>query len=258
MEVTIYLETLDKNYIENAINENYFEIPFWVKALATVAYFISLFSSVILIMFVIYESQGFASHHRLLTNQFLSWVYSIVAFYSSICCGIEFIGIWIGSLPHGLCKFNAWLMGSLAFVCILFLVMITVIRFMYLCVWKRIKIMMDDLIARIVIFWIFLVVILVAFTAITISEFEPNSILICQGIKPLNDNQRIPIIIIAVIFCALIQFLLQIQIWIKQCQIDKEENPDQAIPKTLESLALNIFLSILVFAGAGSCYFLNR
>ena len=255
---TTFFETSDKSFIDVTINENYFEIPFWVKVLVTFAYFTSLFASGILIIFVIYESQGFAAHHRLLTNCFLSWFYSTVAFYSSICCGIEFIGIWFGSLPYRICQFNCWLMGGLTLVCILFLVMISLTRFLYVCIWKRMKIMMDDLIARIVVTWIFLFGLLVTISAAISPGLEPNNILICQGIKPLTDNQRIPIIIAAVIFCALIQLLLQIQIWFKQCQIDKEENPDQAIPKTLESLALNIFLSILGLAGARSMYVLNR
>ena len=61
---------------------------FWLKLATFGVYFVELISSVTLIAFVVYETNGYAGHYRTLINQLLSFLYAAVSlhFKNPNCC----------------------------------------------------------------------------------------------------------------------------------------------------------------------------
>ena len=128
--------------------DNYFQLGLWVKISATLCYFVSICSSVILVIFVFYERQGMASNYRMLSNQLLSSFYFNMAIASCFCCGIDLFGVWLGELPQKVCQFNVYFKdGLLIMTNLMFFCLMSLTKFMYIVVWKRLKIL-EDFLAR--------------------------------------------------------------------------------------------------------------
>ena len=57
-------------------------VPFdsiWLKMISVVVYTIEVMASMVMFMFVRYETQGLAGHYRTIINQFLSYLYGVVS-----------------------------------------------------------------------------------------------------------------------------------------------------------------------------------
>ena len=77
------------------------------------------------------------------------------AFYTIIVLGIQNIRVWYGPLPFEMCYIQVWF-TNFSFWCfnlILFLIYLT--KFTFICIWKRMKTMDDNMIVRIVMIWVF-------------------------------------------------------------------------------------------------------
>ena len=51
----------------------------WLKIMTIGVYFVEVISSVIMLAFVAYETNGYAGHYRTLINQLLSYLYAAVS-----------------------------------------------------------------------------------------------------------------------------------------------------------------------------------
>ena len=51
----------------------------WLKMISVVVYTIEVMASIVMFMFVRYETQGLAGHYRTIINQFLSYLYGVVS-----------------------------------------------------------------------------------------------------------------------------------------------------------------------------------
>ena len=51
----------------------------WLKMISIVVYTIEVMASMVMFMFVRYETQGLAGHYRTIINQFLSYLYGVVS-----------------------------------------------------------------------------------------------------------------------------------------------------------------------------------
>ena len=73
------------------------------------------------------------------------------AFYGIVVCGIKSSRIWFGPLPVKICQFQHWASHVMIWYCILSLFFISMAKFMYICVWKHMRGMKDDLIVTILV-----------------------------------------------------------------------------------------------------------
>ena len=65
---------------------------------------------------------------------------------------MDVIRIWLGPLNTGVCKFVSWL-RTMTSIALIFLITIQIgFRYLFICKWKRMRIIKDDLIVRLVSF----------------------------------------------------------------------------------------------------------
>ena len=64
-------------------------------------------------------------------------------------CGLRVLRVCYGPLPISICNIAGFLNGCAILFAVITVVMYTFTRFMFVCVWKRMRQMDDDLIVRI-------------------------------------------------------------------------------------------------------------
>ena len=70
--------------------------------------------------------------------------------YGITLCGIRNLRVWIGPLPTFICYMDGMLTYAIIFGFTIFMLFqITLTRFMFICVWKRMKEINDDLLVRV-------------------------------------------------------------------------------------------------------------
>ena len=70
-----------------------------------------------------------------------------------IVCGIRHIRIWFGPLPFEMCYLHFWGTTFMIWYIVLLLFLISLIKFMFICVWKHMRNMIDDLMVRFAVIW---------------------------------------------------------------------------------------------------------
>ena len=73
------------------------------------------------------------------------------ALYGIIVCGITSFRIWFGPLPLEVCHFRAWVSNVVIWYSLFTWFFISLAKFMYICVWKHMRDMNDDLIVTILV-----------------------------------------------------------------------------------------------------------
>ena len=71
------------------------------------------------------------------------------AFYGIFICGIRNLRVFFGPLPVFLCQSQVGLTKMVLWFGVVIIVMVTMIKFMFICVWKSMRTMNDDLMVRI-------------------------------------------------------------------------------------------------------------
>ena len=135
---------------------------------------------------------------------------------------------------------------------------IVIIKFLFLCVWKQMKVMNDDLIARIIILTLFMV----SFLLILIKFLGPGkpvlNTIICTGVHlPSYEDlgSRFAPELMVTLFGFLSNVVLMIPISIKRRQnevFDAQHQPSiqrHNLPKSLESLVWNLVIIVNLLAG---------
>ena len=182
----------------------------------------------------------------------------------NLICVIRHLRVWFGPLPFAICHFES-LFNIMAFwYCMLILFMITLTKFMFICVWKRMRQMNDDLITRLAVNW-------AIFLSIWIScQISYSNESICTGDFSFNkqlDSTKIffpfpPYGVFAPLIwlCLLTTLVLQILVKIKSSEFWLNQ-PTGLIqpPKNMDSIILNfillvLFITIAVIAPLNSRY----
>ena len=109
-----------------------------------------------------------------------SYLYFILqgAFYAVVVCGIRNLRVIIGPLPLPVCQLIIVSTRMVLWHGVMLITIITLTRFMFICVWKRMKQMNDNLLARIIFREITVVSFFFSFTHIRPSQ----DLFLCTGI----------------------------------------------------------------------------
>ena len=110
----------------------------------------------------------------------ISYSYFILqgAFYAVVVCGIRNLRVIIGPLPLPVCQLIIVSTRMVLWHGVMLITIITLTRFMFICVWKRMKQMNDNLLARIIFREITVVSFFFSFTHIRPSQ----DLFLCTGI----------------------------------------------------------------------------
>ena len=71
------------------------------------------------------------------------------AVYAIIVLGIQNCRVLFGPLPFEVCFFQLWVVSAMVWFALLVLFLIYFLKFMFVCIWKRMRDMNDNLIVRI-------------------------------------------------------------------------------------------------------------
>ena len=91
---------------------------------------------------------------------FHQMIFFQAAFYALFVCGIRNLRVWCGPLPVALCQIHSLLSKMTITFSMLIVVIMTLAKFMFICVWKSMRQMNENLLARIALFQAFLLSIL--------------------------------------------------------------------------------------------------
>ena len=108
--------------------------------------------------------------------------------YGIVTCGIKSIRVWFGPLPFELCFIEIWASNVTIWYGLTILFFVTFMKFLFICVWKRMRDMNDDLMVRIFVNMAIFIGIWVPTTGFANKKGNPGENF-CTG--TFNDNIRI-------------------------------------------------------------------
>ena len=111
------------------------------------------------------------------------------ALYGIIVCGITSFRIWFGPLPEEICHFQVWAAKVVLWYSIFTLFFISLAKFMYICVWKHMRDMNDDLIVTFLVRIAVLISVWVATTGFS-NRKGSSTESICTGIFIFDDQNQ--------------------------------------------------------------------
>ena len=71
--------------------------------------------------------------------------------YGLVVGGIKGARIWIGPLPSEICYIQLWATNVMIWYCVLMIFFVSFFKFLYICVWKHMRDMNDDLLVTFII-----------------------------------------------------------------------------------------------------------
>ena len=179
------------------------------------------------------------------------------ALYGIIVCGITSIRIWFGPLPSEVCHFQTWVAKFTAWYSLLSLFYISLAKFMYICVWKHMRDLNDDLIVTFLVRIAVLISIWVPTTGFNNRKGQSSVVSMCTGI--FNDHDQImntevrsdklpqPYNPLFWSLCVIILFLMAAVTIGRQRSSHNDNNlAIMQRPKDLESMLLNFALLVLL------------
>ena len=112
------------------------------------------------------------------------------ALYGIFVCGINCCRVWFGPLPIEICNLQVWVSSIVVWYSFLTLFFISLAKFMYICIWKHMRDMNDDLIVTILVRISILFSIWVSTNGFSNRKVErATSAAMCTGI--FNDHNQI-------------------------------------------------------------------
>ena len=179
-EVFYNVSKLESFEAETLFDSNEYEDPYkskLTKAFASALYVAQLWIASIIVSFTQKEIQ---EERKTVINLFLLMAYMLVSFeitlchsqmpfdmvpkleilqfmsnfqvvlYMTVCVGLDLFGAWIGPLPWSICYFTNILKGFCAMGNCCMLLSICTFRFLFVCIWKKMRVMQDFLIFHLV------------------------------------------------------------------------------------------------------------
>ncbi len=249
-----------KSFLVLDAEPNFFQEPFdsfWFSILVALVYVVHLAQTVVILAFVSYEIQGLAGPYRTVINQLLSCIYLFIVVYVTITpVGVSVLRVWFGPLPKWICSLTVfsnnviWMSGTMIFVAIV------VLKFIFVCIWKNLKPMNDNLVSSIVVTNALLLSVVFAFVKIYLPGKPGVFDVVCTGIYHLSDDflpPKFPVDIVFASICFIFYLSMYIPTIVKRRKIEMENftqplNINNTTPKSLESLALNLMVVGLIVA----------
>ena len=76
--------------------------------------------------------------------------------YGTLVCGLKTLRVGIGhnQVPHALLNLEFLLRNIIIWYCLILTFSIALMKFMYICVWKSMRQMKDDLLARVIVTYV--------------------------------------------------------------------------------------------------------
>lgn len=109
--------------------------------------------------------------------------------YAYIVCGIDLLRAWYGPLPVSLCGIAYWI-RNMIFMEATFLLTIQIgLRYLFICRWKHMKVMKDDLIVSLVLICTFGATIWLMVVK-SLSPGKPKIMMVCKAKNFLETNFR--------------------------------------------------------------------
>ena len=108
------------------------------------------------------------------------------AFYAVVVCGIRNLRVIIGPLPLPVCQLIIVSTRMVLWHGVMLITMITLTRFMFICIWRRMRQMNDNLLARIIFREITVLSFFFSFTHIRPSQ----DLFLCTGIFDTFDINK--------------------------------------------------------------------
>ena len=180
------------------------------------------------------------------------------ALYGIIVCGITSFRIWFGPLPEEICHFQAWAAKVVLWYSIFTWFFISLSKFMYICVWKHMRDMNDDLIVTFLVRIAVLISVWVATTGFS-NRKGSSTESICTGIfifdghnQMMNteiDPDKLPQPYNPLLFflaVAILFFMASVTYRRKRNSFRDNSKPFLRRPKDLDSMLLNFALLILL------------
>ena len=179
------------------------------------------------------------------------------ALYGIIVCGITCLRIWFGPLPFVVCYFKECVSKFVIWYLLLSLFFISLAKFMYICVWKHMRDMNDDLIVTILVRTAVLISVWVSITgfnhrkgakahAICTGIFDDHDQIMNSIITPDNLPQPYNPIFWSLIITTLF-LMAAVTMGRRKNSFDNDSMRILKRPKDLESMLLNFTLTILIF-----------
>ena len=229
------------------------------------------------------------SHPLLYSSLFSIFIYIVrkcihfkAGVYGILVCGIRNCRVWYGPLPLLICQILDFLTTMIIFNYTIFMLfLITLARFMFLIVWKRMRVMNDNLVVKIAMIWAIFMSIWSAFT-LFINRSVNKRGQMCSGIfsddKMIKDWQtlvqpkpkNVPDLFLWTCLLVTVALMISMKVkhfynsirrpkakFVRMFSFQKDLNKGIGIqePKTFESMLLNFVLMILIASNA-SGYFL--
>ena len=115
-------------------------------------------------------------------------IFSQAGIYGVVLCGIRNLRVWFGPLPSWICYLHVQFTQILIFEFVLFMVFyITLTRFLFICIWRRMREMNDDLIVAILVNCSMFLSMWATFTDLTREEIRTEKL--CLGDFFTSDGE---------------------------------------------------------------------
>jgi hypothetical protein len=184
------------------------------------------------------------------------FIFSQGALYGIIVCGITSFRIWFGPLPYEICHFQLWFSLVVLWYTFLILFFISLAKFMYICVWKHMRDMNDDLIVTFVVRIAVFISVWVSTTGFS-NRKGSSTESICTGIFNEHDQIMDPELtpdklpqpystVLLPMVVAILFFMVSVTYRRKRNSFSHDNKPFLRRPKDLECMLLNFVVLILL------------
>ena len=120
----------------------------WMKIVATFFYLIGILGSIIIYDFLQKEVED---QNKTIINLLLVWAYLLIIFLATFLTGLDLIRAWIGPFPLFICQLQNILKGTVVFSFFCTLFSIFVLKFFFIVIWSKMKIINDFLLWKIIV-----------------------------------------------------------------------------------------------------------
>ena len=176
--------------------------------------------------------------------------------YALVVGGIRSARIWFGPLPSEICFVQAAATNVMVWYCLLTIFFMSFFKFLYICVWKHMREMNDDLLVTFIIRLSIFISIWVPTTG-----FVTTGDSFCTGIfynyNQIMDSQISPkklpqpySPLLRLLWLAILFFMVSVKIRLRRISLDGVDDNSVKIgvqrPKDLDSMLLNFTIMILL------------
>ena len=180
--------------------------------------------------------------------------------YGLVVGGIRGARIWFGPLTSEICYFQVWATNVMVWYCVLTIFFMSFFKFLYICVWKHMRDMNDDLLVTFIIRLSIFVSVWVPTTGFA-SRKGSSGEGFCTGIFNNYDQIMDPQIspeklpqpyapLLWSLWIAILFFMVSVKIRLQRISLDGVDDNTVKIgvrrPRDLDSMVLNFTIMILL------------